>query len=466
FTTASETLFENYKLQKYNEAKALAASEANAYRDSIGIADETKALKKKGDSELARQTQLSNPWVNFFYYDTKATNAGKDISVQLGAWGKQNAEKLAEIEDPGQRSAAIAAKAQELMKPYADVPAAFQAAKIDPLVSSVSLDLKKVIQEKSYERRALTDQNTAAEKFLGPLRLGASFVKGTFGSEQGTVFAADAIQNGYNEARAYYIDIRGYSEKEFHAILFREIPNLFIDKNGDGYNDIGETYSYLNFQKALSDIKTADGQELLKLRNEKGQTMRQALSEGGQKAVKAQEIFEGSIERNFLREQREYKRIQADKSNQFYAQNLNPNDDQITAQRAAAKADAKQVAARGMLPDGMSLADAFDQIDKLYPFQNKDTSPEQQARLQIEVDDLIAQGVTQMPPDLAERLEGTPTYGKALLAFAKAQRDAANPATQKATDTLVKTLLGGLKGNFLSKNAKELAAGDTALKQS
>jgi hypothetical protein len=466
FTTASETLFENYKLQKYNEAKALAASEANAYRDSIGIADETKALKKKGDSELARQTQLSNPWVNFFYYDTKATNAGKDISVQLGAWGKQNAEKLAEIEDPGQRSAAIAAKAQELMKPYADVPAAFQAAKIDPLVSSVSLDLKKVIQEKSYERRALTDQNTAAEKFLGPLRLGASFVKGTFGSEQGTVFAADAIQNGYNEARAYYIDIRGYSEKEFHAILFREIPNLFIDKNGDGYNDIGETYSYLNFQKALGDIKTADGQELLKLRNEKGQTMRQALSEGVQKAVKAQEIFEGSIERNFLREQREYKRIQADKSNQFYAQNLNPNDDQITAQRAAAKADAKQVAARGMLPDGMSLADAFDQIDKLYPFQNKDISPEQQARLQIEVDDLIAQGVTQMPPDLAERLEGTPAYGKALVAFGKAQRDAANPATQKATDALVKTLLGGLKGNFLSKNAKELAAGDTALKQS
>jgi hypothetical protein len=79
----------------------------------------------------------------------------------------------------------------------------------------------------------------------------------------------------------------------------------------------------------------------------------------------------------------------------------------------------------------MSVADAFDQIDKLYPFQSKDISPEQQARLQIEVDDLIAQGVTQMPPDLAERLEGTPAYGKALVAFGKAQRDAANPATQK-----------------------------------
>ena len=458
FTTASEILFENYKLQKYNEAKALAASEANAYRDSIGIADETKALKKKGDSELARQTQLSNPWVNFFYYDTKATNAGKDISVQLGAWGKQNAEKLAEIEDPGQRSAAIAAKAQELMKPYADVPAAFQAAKIDPLVSSVSLDLKKVIQEKSYERRALTDQNTAAEKFLGPLRLGSSFVKGTFGSEQGTVFAADAIQNGYNDSRAYYVDIRGYSEKEFNALLFKEIPNLFIDKNGDGYNDIGETYSYLNFAKTLGEIKTADGQSLLSLRNAKGQTMREALEEGAVKAVKAQETFEGSVERGIQRVQREFKRNQANASTLFYSQNPNPNDDQIVSQREAAKAEARQLAARGLLPDGLSVADAFDQIDKLYPFQSKDISPEQQARLQIEVDDLIAQGVTQMPGDLAARLEGTPAYGRALVAFAKAGREAANPATQKTTDAIVRSLIGGLKGNFQSKDEQLKAA--------
>jgi len=458
FTTASETLFENYKLQKYNEAKALAASEANAYRDSIGIADETKALKKKGDSELARQTQLSNPWVNFFYYDTKATNAGKDISVQLGAWGKQNAEKLAEIEDPGQRSAAIAAKAQELMKPYADVPAAFQAAKIDPLVSSVSLDLKKVIQEKSYERRALTDQNTAAEKFLGPLRLGSSFVKGTFGSEQGTVFAADAIQNGYNDSRAYYVDIRGYSEKEFNALLFKEIPNLFIDKNGDGYNDIGETYSYLNFAKTLGEIKTADGQSLLSLRNAKGQTMREALEEGAVKAVKAQETFEGSVERGIQRVQREFKRNQANASTQFYSQNPNPNDDQIVSQREAAKANARQLEARGMLPNGMTRQDAYDQIDKIYPFQSKDISPEQQARLQIEVDDLIAQGVTQMPADLASRLEGTPAYGRALVAFAKSQREAANPATQKITDAIVRNLLGGLKGNFQSKDEQLKAA--------
>jgi murein DD-endopeptidase MepM/ murein hydrolase activator NlpD len=458
FTTASETLFENYKLQKYNEAKAFAQQEANAYKDSIAIGDEAAALKKVGDSKLARETSLSNPWVNFFYYDTKATNAGKDIAVQLGAWGNQNAEKLAEIDDPGQRSAAIAAKAQELMKPYADIPAAFQTAKIDPLVSAVNLDLKKVIYNKNLERKDLTRANTAAEKFLGPIRLGASVAKGTFGSEQGTIFAADAIQNGYNEAYAYFVTIEKKSEKEFNAILFREIPNLFIDKNGDGYSDIGETYSYLNFQKALNEIKTADGQSLLSLRNAKGQTMREALEEGAVKAVKAQETFEGSVDRGVARIQKEYKREQANASNLFYAQNPNPNDDQIVSQREAAKANATQAAAGGLLPDGLSLADAFDQIDRLYPFQSKDISPEQQARLQIEVDDLIAQGVTQMPADLAARLEGTPAYGKALVAFAKSQREAANPATQKTTDAIVRNLLGGLKGNFQSKDEQLKAA--------
>ena len=458
FTNVSNILFERQKQEAYQQAKDLINSEVVAYKDSIQNAKETQVLKKSGDSELARQNQLRNPWVNFFYYDTKATNAGKEVSIQLANWGKTQAEKLAEIEDPGQRAALIAAKAEEFMQPYKDIPKAFRAAKIDPLLSSIGFDLKKAVQEKSYERRVLTDQNTATEKFLGSVRLGASFVKGSFGSEQGTIFAADAIQNGYNEARGYYVNVRGYSEREFNALLFKEIPNLFIDKNGDGYNDIGESYSYLNFAKALGEIRTTDGQPLLNLRDDKGNTLRQALEEGAVKAVKAQETFEGSVERGIQRVQREFKRNQANASTQFYSQNPNPNDDQIVSQREAAKANARQLAARGLLPDGMSVADAFDQIDKLYPFQSKDISPEQQARLQIEVDDLIAQGITQMPADLAARLEGTPAYGKALVAFAKSQREAANPATQKTTDAIIRNLLGGLKGNFQSKDEQLKAA--------
>jgi hypothetical protein len=153
FTNVSNILFERQKQEAYQQAKDLINSEVVAYKDSIENAKETQILKKSGDSELARQNQLRNPWVNFFYYDAKATNAGKDISIQLAGWGKTQAEKLAEIEDPGQRSALIAAKAEEFMQPYKDIPKAFKAAKIDPLLSSVSFDIKKLVQEKSYERR-------------------------------------------------------------------------------------------------------------------------------------------------------------------------------------------------------------------------------------------------------------------------------------------------------------------------
>ena len=141
FTNVSNILFERQKQEAYQQAKDLINSEVVAYKDSIENAKETQILKKSGDSELARQNQLRNPWVNFFYYDAKATNAGKDISIQLAGWGNNSSEKLAEIEDPGQRSALIAAKAEELMQPYTDIPKAFKAAKIDPLLSSVSFDI-------------------------------------------------------------------------------------------------------------------------------------------------------------------------------------------------------------------------------------------------------------------------------------------------------------------------------------
>ncbi len=82
FDQTQKILFESYKAEKKQQAQRILASEATAYRDSLDNANETEQLKKKGDLELARQNQLSNPWVNYFYYDTKATNAGREVAVK------------------------------------------------------------------------------------------------------------------------------------------------------------------------------------------------------------------------------------------------------------------------------------------------------------------------------------------------------------------------------------------------
>lgn len=452
FGQASAELFENYKENKRQEAMRLLQQEATAINDSLENAKETKAIAKTGNENLARQNRLSNPWVNFFYYDTKASNAGKEVAISLATWGKQQAERIAEIDNPAERAQIIGSKVEELLRPYSDIPAAFKTAKIDPLVSSVLVDVKKDVVGKTYERAERTDARVASDKFLGNIRLGAQFVKGSYGSEAGTTFGQQSLQNGYNEAYNYYVVTRGYSEKAFHELLFREAPSLFVDANQDGYNDLGETFSYLNYVKAWQDIKTADGQPILNLRNAKGETFREALEAGAIQAVKAQEVFEGSIERSIQRAQRQWRRDFNDQANQFYAQFPNPSDDQITQQREVLKARNRQLAAQGLLPDGMSVADADDLVDKAFPFQSRDISPETEARLKEEVEDLVAQGVTDIPADLAARIEGTPVMAYAINKFGGARREAANPATQQTRNSILGELTKSLEGNFFAKD--------------
>jgi hypothetical protein len=447
---ASADLFESYKERKRDEATRLLQQEATALRDSFENANETRTLVKSGNDELAKQNRLSNPWVNFFYYDTKASNAGKDVGVSLATWGEKEAERIAEIDNPAERAAVIAAKVEDLMRPYADIPSAFRTAKIDPIVSSVLLDVKKKVTGKTYERAEQTDKRVTAEKFIGNIRLGAKFVQGSMGSEAGTAFGTQSLQNAYNEGYNYYVTTRGYSEKAYHELLFSEAPNLFVDANKDGYNDLGETFSYLNYVKAWENIKSSDGQPILDLRNDKGKTFRQALEDGAIQAVKAQETFEGSIERNIQRTQRQWKRNFSEESNQFYAQFPNPTDDQIVSQRESLKTRNRQLASQGLLPEGMSVADADDLVDKAFPFRNKDISPEQEARLKEEVEDLAAQGVTEMPADLRARVEGTSVMGFAINKFGNAARVAANPETNQTRNKILTELKNGLTGSFMT----------------
>ena len=459
FETTSELLFENYKSEKKQQAERILASEATAYRDSLENAAETKQLKAKGDDDLARQNQLSNPWVNYFYYDTKATNAGKEVAIGLASWGKKSAERLAEL-PVDQRAAAMAAKAQELMQPYADVPEAFRAAKIDPLVSATLFDLKKDVVNKSYERTVSTDQNTAIQKFYGGLKVGAQFMTASLGAKEGTVLGQKGVQQGYDDARAFFVDVRGYSEKEFHELLFREGPRLFIDVDGDKYNDIGDAYGFRNIVASFDGIKTKDGQNILDLRNDKGQTFREVLEVGAVQAVKRSESFAAAEERTITRAQRNWRRDLANESQGFYSRFGNPTDDQIVAQRQALKARNRQLAAQGLLPEGMSVADADEVVDKAYPFQNKDISPEQSALLELEAKELINSGTTQMPAELRARAEGTPIFGKLVTMFGNAAITQSSAGYKEAQGTILKGLLDGLSGSFMQDPAIKAMASE------
>jgi hypothetical protein len=194
------------------------------------------------------------------------------------------------------------------MQPYADLPSAFVSAKIDPLVSSTLVDIKKDVIQKTYQRKVLTDRQTALDKFNGGLKLGASLIKGSIGSAEGMILGQQQLQQGYNEAYNYFVNVRGYSEKQFHEILSTELGRLFIDNDGDSYNDIGQYYGRINMQRSLGQIRTKEGISLLDLRNSKGDTYRDILIAGATQAVKRSETFAAALERDISRKQREYVR--------------------------------------------------------------------------------------------------------------------------------------------------------------
>ena len=453
FDRGSKALFENYKAEKKQQAERIFASEAAAYRDSLANANETEQLKKKGDFETARQNQLSNPWVNFFYYDTKGTLGGKDIAVNLAAWGKQSAERLAELPED-QRAAAMAEKVQSLSAPYADVPEAFKAAKIDPIVSATLRDLKQDVVNKAYERRAATDRQTAIDKLYGGAKLGAALIKGSFGSKPGLVLGQQALQQGYDDARAYYVDVRGYSEKEFNELMFKEAGRFFIDLDGNQYNDIGEAYGFTNIANSFAAIKTKDGQELLKLRNSKGQTFRELLEIGAQQAVKRSETFAAAEDRANSRARRELTENLKTESQRFYQEYPEPTDEQVLAQRQRLKALGRQMS----LPVGMSYADYDKAIDDTYTFRTKDLTGEQEALLKNEIAEEIAQGRTELSGELRSRLEGTKLIGYAITEFGKARRNAGDAGYKSATTSILKNLTDSLKGSFEQDPAVKMMA--------
>lgn len=439
--------FEKYKTNKQQEAINLLSSEATVYKDSLQNAEETRVLRNNNQEALARQNQLRNPWVNYFYYDTKATNAGRSIAVELGTWGKQNADMLAELPED-ERATVLATKTQEFMKPYADLPSAFVSAKIDPFVSNTLVDIKKDVIQKTYQRKVLTDRQTAIDKFYGGLNLGASLIKGSLGSAKGMILGQQQVQQGYNESYNYFVNVRGYSERQFHEALSSELGRLFIDNDGDSYNDIGEAYGFVNMVQSLSQIKTKDGISLVDLRNSKGETFRNILEAGATQALKRSETYQAALDRNIQRQKREYSRALTTDSVAFYANNPAPTEEQISEQRSLAKQANLEAARAGLLPEGMSLEDANSTVDKLYPYQTKDIGPTDKALLEAEIQERINNGETELPTDLRERLEGTDLLGKAITEFAEARKNASSVNFQAPKKSIIKDLVDGLKSNF------------------
>lgn len=455
FSALQKDVFEDYKAEKQAQAEALLAQEATAYRDALENADQTRKLAASGEPELARQNQLSNPWVNFYYYDAKATNAGRDVGIELGLWGQRNINKLAE-QDPAERAASIAKEAKGLMSQYADLPQAFVAAKIDPIIAGVSQDLKGKAIAEAYNQKVTKDNETALETFFGGIKNGAKLYKGSLGDEEGIILGTASIQASYEAARNFYVTERGYSEKDFHAVLSENFSRFFIDNDGDRYNDIGDAFGAPNIVANLEKIRTSDGQSLMDLKDKKGNKFSELIMAAGAKAVKQNTTFYNEQERVLQRAKREVDRNLKTAATEFWTTNPNATEEQIEQQRASQRAFIDNLAFRGGLPDGQNVIDYYKDIEEAYPFVTRELNPTREAMLESQIDYYINQRMP-MPPELAEELRGTELYATAVKKFADAANNENNPNFKDNRKKIVKNLTA-LLPSFLGSDQDYLDA--------
>ena len=450
-----QTLGEERQRDAQKKAEALLEQEAFAFEQSIKNATDVEKLKARKKFKEARYAQLRNPYINFHYYNTKATDAGKIVSTKLAKWGQDNAENLAIIEDPGQRSAQIAAQADELMKPYADLPQNFIAGKIDPLLASTKADIQKLVANAELNVAEEKINQTTLEAINGQLELGFELGSADGTTPQGTKYQETAMIRAYQAGYQQFVILNGKSERDYNEWFYENIGRVFVDKNANSFNDLSENYGIRGILQGLEPIVTKEGVKLLDLtytdKNGNKTTMRQKITDEMVKQLQKREKIEQGELNDVKRRKAQWGIQVTNLSHQAFMDN--PEMDQTDIDELKAKLREELVDnvikthGPGSLP--YSREEAYKQIDKLIPNIERPASLAEEAKweplLQEYKDN---KELTELPPEFVEEIAGTDFYGRAIKEFYGNRKERRSSSTTQARKTITDSLSNRLKIQF------------------
>lgn len=447
FDKGMNLLGEKYYEDRKRQALKLYEQEATAYKDTAQIGEDTEKLKAKKQFELARENQLRNPWINFFYYDKKSTDAGQLIAIDLAAWGKQQVGPLSRIQNPSERSARITAKVDELLKPYADLPASFVAAKIDPLIAQTKTTLNGLIAAQQIENNEEAILETTYTAFRGALLKGIKLGEAGAGTREGAQFSANAAANAYKAGYDYYVTQMKYDEKAYHEILFDLIPTLQVDLDSDNKNDFADSLTYNNLLNSLKQFKTKDGQnilELVRFKDGKRQTMLEAIQNG----LSQQMIQYDKIENSRLNQINAAKRVWKENTYTDTMEFLRNNPSQ--AARNTRRQELKEAIDnfKVPLPFGMTQKDAKDYVDELIPEHTRQLDAAQLTQFKMDLAELKAENATELPPAFVEKYQGTKELDQARVEIFDYKVQSTNPDVSSTLTGMLRRLTAGLDSNI------------------
>lgn len=467
-TKLNKQLGEERLKKAQQDAEKLIQQETYALQQSLQNASEVEQLRAKKEFAAARYAQLKNPYINFFYYGQKATDASKIIGTKLNKWGKDNADRLARIEDPAQRAALIQAESDELKKPYSNLPQNWVEARIDPTIAQSQSEIKGLIATAELDVAQEKINRTVREAVQGPLVLGNEFFTVDSVDPTGTRYHEGAFKLAYKAGFDQWIKLgQPGGIREYNKWFFENFGSIFADNNENNYNDLAEIGidTVLN---GLKDIDVGDGIQLLDTKFDDGKgnklTMRERITNELLEQQQTKNKIDIAQQKNIAARKSAWKQETTSRINNAIADAVSDDGvvdmDEINNIRETEREALTALASKG---DGWlpyTLNGALKELDKLLPVRADKINPTLKGQYQIELDQHIAAGGP-LPEAFLDKIRNTEFYYTAVKQWSKSQGAKGTSGEGASVTAVVSAADKLLKDSF--KQSKEITGATSAV---
>ena len=487
----------DYQEKIAEQVSSLYKKTAEAEVTNSFIADETRRLTAEKATAEAEQLLRRNNLANHYWYLKDAEVAGIEASIGLEQWGTNNAVALSGL-DAQQRSLLIQKKRAELLAPF-NLPEDYVAAYVDPKLLVADKSIKEAVIKEEFKLIDTQNKELSFKTITGNIENAATYkdiadTSGNVIGQQLIGFSTKKLQSAYNDGKASFIKhnplltktitvvengkkvnkvvLTKAGEREYNSQWFLYAPRLFLNKDGDNYNDVATSLNFGHYYQALRGVKTADGIPLLEIKGEvdgKTYTLEQQLRLHMGNAIKNRNMLENIVddeERNAKAEaERSLKKLI---TNEF--SKINTIEDSIALRNRIKALYKNEEGDYINIPPGYTPSTWFAKIDELVPeftksedstvtFTNKGIINKILAQEAYTNIDLINKDMSLVPygfdgtwGDFFTKIQNGPSH-KYLLEQLSANDTAAAGKVDEQVNSISDDLVSGLEANFKANSS-------------
>lgn len=482
YTKTSEWAVRDHEEKIAADVERVYKKTAEAEVANALINDEVKRLAASKATSEAEQLLRRNNLADHYWNLKDAELAAQEVTVGLEVFGTQNAAALASL-DVQQRSAILQKKRAELLAPYSSLPEGYIGAFVDPKVLVADKSIKEAVLKEEYKLKDLQNKELGSKEVVNNFRSAAIYlpIANSEGLESLAGFSDKKLQSAYTDGLATFAKhnplyskngdgtggLNKAGEREYNSMWFNLVPRLFLNKDGDNYNDVATNLHFGYYWKALEKVKTSDGIPLLDIKQDvdgKSTSLRQTLFFQMNNAIRMRTMLENMSNQEESNAAKEaVKRVEKDYAETFPTLNGKAEHDAYRDKVKAQFLDEDNNPIN--IPPGYTYKTWMEKIDEKIPEFFRYESPEATRDNKQIIDELLTTTPYADVDDIPKDLDMSPygfdgTYGdflnaiqngashKYLLTKTSANSTKSAQQMENQVDTLSTQLVNGLEENF------------------